>query len=160
CFRLASPTPRPGAPARPQRRTRRTPPPSLRWTDDGGAGGMTWPEIILRLALVLVAFLVLPLIVGQLEHKTMAHMQSRLGRMSAAGFRWWRRSTGDGARSAQKGVLPPKPADRVVFALAPGVALVPYLVVLIVIPIGPGDAVGQALDIGLFFVLAVTAVGV
>jgi NADH-quinone oxidoreductase subunit H len=121
---------------------------------------MSWPEIILRLALVLVAFLLLPLIVGQLEHKTMAHMQSRLGPMYAGGFHGWAQLIADGVKFAQKEAVTPKAADRMVFALAPGVALVPYLVVLIVIPIGPGDAVGQALDIGLFFVLAVTAVGV
>ena len=121
---------------------------------------MSWPEIILRLALVLVAFLLLPLIVGQLEHKTMAHMQSRLGPMYAGGFHGWAQLIADGVKFAQKEAVTPKAADRLVFALAPGVALVPYLVVLIVIPIGPGDAVGQALDVGLFFVLAVTGVGV
>jgi NADH-quinone oxidoreductase subunit H len=121
---------------------------------------MSWPEIILRLALVLVAFLLLPLIVGQLEHKTMAHMQSRLGPMYAGGFHGWAQLIADGVKFAQKEAVTPKAADRIVFALAPGVALIPYLVVLVVIPIGPGDAVGQALDVGLFFVLAVTAVGV
>jgi len=40
------------------------------------------------------------------------------------------------------------------------VALVPYLLVLLVIPLGPGDLVAQPLDIGLFFVLAVVGVGV
>jgi NADH-quinone oxidoreductase subunit H len=39
------------------------------------------------------------------------------------------------------------------------VALVPYLVVLVAIPVGPG-LVGQDLDVGLFFVLAVTSIGV
>jgi NADH-quinone oxidoreductase subunit H len=121
---------------------------------------MSWPEIILRLALVLVAFLLLPLIVGQLEHKTMAHMQSRLGPMYAGGFHGWAQLIADGVKFAQKEAVTPKAADRLVFALAPGVALVPYLVVLIVIPVGPGDAVGQTLDVGLFFVLAVTGVGV
>jgi NADH-quinone oxidoreductase subunit H len=121
---------------------------------------MSWPEIILRLALVLIAFLLLPLIVGQLEHKAMAHMQSRLGPMYAGGFHGWAQLIADGVKFAQKEAVTPKAADRLVFALAPGVALVPYLVVLIVIPIGPGAAVGQALDVGLFFVLAVTGVGV
>jgi NADH-quinone oxidoreductase subunit H len=46
-----------------------------------------------------------------------------------------------------------------VFALAPAVALVPYLVVLVVIPIGPG-LLGVDLDAGLFFALAVMGVGV
>jgi NADH-quinone oxidoreductase subunit H len=121
---------------------------------------MSWPEIILRLVLVLGAFLLLPLIVGQLEHKAMAHMQSRLGPMYAGGFHGWAQLIADGVKFAQKEAVTPKAADRLVFALAPGVALVPYLVVLLVIPIGPGDAVGQALDVGIFFVLAVTGVGV
>ncbi|GAB3798101.1 hypothetical protein GCM10027605_09160 [Micromonospora zhanjiangensis] len=47
-----------------------------------------------------------------------------------------------------------------VFRLAPVIALLPYLVVLLVIPLGPGDLVAQPLDIGLFFVLAVVGVGV
>src|SRR5690606_18096159 len=41
------------------------------------------------------------------------------------------------------------------------VALLPYLLVLLAIPIGPGEgAVGQVLDAGLFVVLAVMGVGV
>src|SRR6185437_5913751 len=38
--------------------------------------------------------------------------------------------------------------------------LLPYLLVLIAIPIGPGGLVGQDIDAGLFFVLAVMGVGV
>src|SRR5207244_9067594 len=49
---------------------------------------------------------------------------------------------------------------RAVFRLAPVVALLPYLVVLLVIPLGPHGLVAQKLDIGLFFVLAVVGVGV
>ena len=45
------------------------------------------------------------------------------------------------------------------FRLAPAVALVPYLVALVAIPLGPGQ-VAQELDLGLFFVLAVLGVGV
>ena len=60
----------------------------------------------------------------------------------------------------QKEDVTPREADRAVFRLAPAVALVPYLLVLLVIPLGPGDLVGQPLDIGLFFVLAVVGVGV
>ncbi len=46
------------------------------------------------------------------------------------------------------------------FRLAPVVALLPYLVVLLVIPLGPNGLVAQPLDIGLFFVLAVVGIGV
>src|SRR5262245_8059828 len=153
CSHRASPTRKPGGPAHPRPRTRRTRPPSRTPTDDGGAGGMTWPEIILRLALVLLAFLLLPLIVGQLEHKAMAHMQSRLGPMYAGGFHGWAQLIADGVKFVQKEDVIPAAADRAIFKIAPAVALVPYLVVLIVIPVGDG-LVGVDLDAGLFFVLA------
>src|SRR4029450_5865464 len=120
---------------------------------------MSWPEIILRLALVLGAFLVLPLLVGQTEHKAMAHMQSRLGPMYAGGFHGWAQLVADGVKFAQKEDIVPAAADRTVFKLAPAVALIPYLVVLVAIPVGP-DLVAVSLDAGLFFVLAVMAIGV
>ncbi len=116
-------------------------------------------EVGLRLVLVLAAFLVLPLVVGQTEHKAMAHMQSRLGPMYAGGFHGWAQLVADGVKFAQKEDIVPAAADRVVFKLAPAVALIPYLVVLVAIPVGPG-LVAQDLDAGLFFVLAVMAVGV
>ncbi|MCI0685632.1 MAG: NADH-quinone oxidoreductase subunit NuoH [Sporichthyaceae bacterium] len=117
-------------------------------------------EVTLRLAGVLAAFLILPLLVGQMEHKAMAHMQARLGPMYAGGFHGWAQLIADGVKFVQKENVVPAGADRTVFQLAPGIALIPYLVVLIVIPLGPGDLVGQSLDVGLFFVLAVMSVGV
>ena len=112
-----------------------------------------------RVGGVLVAFLTLPLLVGQTEHKVMAHMQGRLGPMYAGGFHGWAQLIADGVKFVQKEDVTPRDADRTVFRLAPVVALVPYLLVLLVIPLGPGDLVGQPLDIGLFFVLAVVGVG-
>ncbi|MFG2303473.1 NADH-quinone oxidoreductase subunit NuoH [Actinacidiphila glaucinigra] len=117
-------------------------------------------EVILRLLAVLVAFLVLPLVVGQTEHKVMAHMQGRLGPMYAGGFHGWAQLVADGVKFAQKEDVVPADADRKIFQLAPVVALLPYLLVLIAIPIGPGGLVGQDIDAGLFFVLAVMGVGV
>jgi NADH-quinone oxidoreductase subunit H len=116
-------------------------------------------EAALRVALVLAAFLVLPLLVGQTEHKAMAHMQARLGPMYAGGFHGWAQLVADGVKFAQKEDVVPAAADRVVFRLAPAVALVPYLVVFVAIPLHPG-LVAQDLDAGVFFVLAVMAVGV
>ncbi|MDQ1618503.1 MAG: NADH-quinone oxidoreductase subunit [Actinomycetota bacterium] len=116
-------------------------------------------EVALRVALVLGVFLVLPLLVGQTEHKAMAHMQSRLGPMYAGGFHGWAQLVADGVKFAQKEDIVPTAADRVVFKLAPAVALIPYLIALVAIPLGPG-VVAQDLDVGVFFVLAVMAVGV
>jgi NADH-quinone oxidoreductase subunit H len=126
-----------------------------------GAGLMPlWLEIIIRVVGVVVAFLTLPLIVGQAEHKVMAHMQGRLGPMYAGGFHGWAQLIADGVKFVQKEDVTPREADRPVFRLAPIVALIPYLLVLLVIPLGPGDLVGENLGIGLFFVLAVLGVGV
>ncbi|MEO3853631.1 NADH-quinone oxidoreductase subunit NuoH [Acrocarpospora sp. B8E8] len=116
-------------------------------------------EIALRLIVIIGAFLLLPLIVGQMEHKAMAHMQSRLGPMYAGGFHGWAQLIADGVKFVQKEDVIPAAADRAIFKIAPAVALVPYLVVMIVIPVGPG-LYGVDLDAGLFFVLAVMGVGV
>ncbi|WP_433221909.1 NADH-quinone oxidoreductase subunit NuoH [Microtetraspora malaysiensis] len=116
-------------------------------------------DIAVRLVVIVVVFLALPLVVGQMEHKVMAHMQSRLGPMYAGRFHGWAQLIADGVKFVQKEDVIPAAADRRVFALAPAVALVPYLVVLVVIPVGPG-LFGVDLDAGLFFVLAVMGVGV
>jgi NADH-quinone oxidoreductase subunit H len=120
-----------------------------------------WLEVIVRVAGVVVAFLTLPLIVGQTEHKVMAHMQGRLGPMYAGAYHGWAQLIADGVKFVQKEDVTPRDADRQVFRLAPIVALVPYLIVLLVIPLGPHDyLVAQPLDIGLFLALAVVGIGV
>ncbi|NLU66984.1 complex I subunit 1 family protein [Streptomyces sp. HNM0574] len=116
-------------------------------------------DVVWRLLAVLLAFLVLPLLVGQTEHKVMAHMQGRVGPMHAGGFHGWAQLVADGVKFAQKEDVVPAGADRRIFQMAPAVALIPYLLVLIAIPVAPG-AVGQTVDAGIFFVLAVMGVGV
>lgn len=115
--------------------------------------------ISVRLVLVLAAFLVLPLVIGQMEHKVMAHMQSRLGPMYAGKFHGWAQLIADGVKFAQKENVVPATADRRIFGVAPAVALLPYLLVLVVVPIGPG-LVALDLPIGLFFAVAVLSVAV
>ena len=119
---------------------------------------MTLLEAGLRALAALAAFLVLPLLVGQTEHKVMAHMQGRLGPMYAGGFHGWAQLVADGVKFVQKEDIVPRAADRGVFRLAPAVALVPYLVALAVLPVHPGVA---AVDVpgSVLVVLAATAVG-
>ncbi|WP_181788822.1 complex I subunit 1/NuoH family protein [Streptomyces phytophilus] len=117
-------------------------------------------EVLLTLLGVLVVFLLFPLVVGQTEHKVMAHMQGRVGPMYAGGFHGWAQLVADGVKFVQKEDVVPAGADRRVFQLAPAVALLPYLVVLVAIPFAPDGGVGEALDAGIFFVLAVMGVGV
>ncbi|HEU5127006.1 MAG TPA: complex I subunit 1 family protein [Glycomyces sp.] len=117
-------------------------------------------EVAVKLLAVVAAFLVLPLLVGQTEHKLMARMQGRLGPMHAGRFHGWAQLIADGVKFAQKEDLVPAAADRPVFKLAPAVALLPYLLVMLFIPLGPGDLVGSGLETGLFVVLALLGVGV
>jgi NADH-quinone oxidoreductase subunit H len=118
-----------------------------------------WLEVVLRVVAALTAFLVLPLLVGQMEHKAMAHMQGRLGPMYAGAFHGWAQLIADGVKFVQKEEIVPADADKQVFRLAPAVGLLPYLMVFLLLPLGPG-LVGQDLDIGLFVVLAIVGVGV
>ncbi|MBI1758981.1 MAG: NADH-quinone oxidoreductase subunit H [Actinobacteria bacterium] len=120
------------------------------------------PEIVqlaIKVVGVLAAFLLLPLLIGQTEHKVMAHMQGRLGPMYAGAFHGWAQLVADAVKFVQKEEIVPAAADRAVFRLAPVVALLPYLLVLVVVPLGPGT-VAEKLDTGLFYALAVTGVGV
>src|SRR4051812_4860748 len=119
-----------------------------------------WLDLIIRVVAVVAAFLLLPLVVGQVEHKVMAHMQGRLGPMYAGAFHGWAQLIADGVKFAQKEDIAPRDADRPVFRLAPVTALIPYLIVLLLIPLGPRDLVGQPLDVGLFMALAVLGIGV
>jgi NADH-quinone oxidoreductase subunit H len=116
-------------------------------------------EVLVRSVIVLVSFLVLPLVVGQMEHKVMAHMQGRLGPMYAGGFHGWAQLVADGAKFVQKEDIIPDAADRWVFKLAPAIALVPYLVAISVIPLSP-TVVAADVGAGVLFVLAASAVGI
>jgi NADH-quinone oxidoreductase subunit H len=116
-------------------------------------------ETLVRVLAVVAAFLVLPLLVGQTEHKVMAHMQGRVGPMYAGGFHGWAQLIADGVKFAQKEDVLPARADPAVFRLAPAVAMIPYLVAMAFVPLAPGW-VGVDVDVGLLVVLAVMGVGV
>lgn len=119
---------------------------------------LSWFEVVLRAALVLATFLVLPLLVGQTEHKVMAHSQGRLGPMYAGGFHGWAQLIADGVKFAQKEDLVPRAADGPVFRAAPAVALISYLLALAVIPFDAG-LVGAELPASLLWLLAVSGLG-
>jgi NADH-quinone oxidoreductase subunit H len=118
-----------------------------------------WVVLILKTVVVLLFFLIVPLVVGYIEHKVLAHMQSRLGPMEAGMFHGWAQLVADGVKFIQKEDIVPTAADRNVFSLAPAVAMIPYIAILVVLPFSP-TVFALNLDIGIFFVLAMGSVSV
>jgi NADH-quinone oxidoreductase subunit H len=118
-----------------------------------------WLVLVTKAAIVLIFFLVAPLGVGYAEHKVLAHMQARLGPMYAGRFHGWAQLLADGVKFVQKEDVIPAAADRWVFSLAPAVWLVPYIALFVVIPFSDEIFILN-LDVGIFFVMAMTSVTV
>ncbi len=121
--------------------------------------GNYWLVLVVKAGIVLVFFLVAPLGIGYMEHKVLAHMQARLGPMYAGGFHGWAQLMADGVKFIQKEDIIPAAADRWVFSIAPAVALVPYIALFVVVPFSDEIFILN-LDVGIFFVLAITSVTV
>jgi NADH-quinone oxidoreductase subunit H len=118
-----------------------------------------WVVLGIKVALILGFALSAPMVVGYMEHKVLAHMQHRLGPMYAGRFHGWAQLIADGVKFIQKEDVIPAAADSWVFTLAPAVVLVPYIALFLVIPFGD-TLFAENLDVGIFFVLAITAVSV
>ena len=118
-----------------------------------------WVVLLLKTVAVMGFFLVVPLGVGYVEHKGLAHMQARLGPMEAGAFHGWAQLVADGVKFIQKEDVIPAAADAWVFSLAPAVALVPYILLFVVIPFSDEIFILN-LDVGIFFVLALSSVSV
>ena len=112
-------------------------------------------KVILMLAVVLTAALVTIYV----ELKAGSHMQTRIGPYYAGGKWGWAQPLADGAKFLQKEDLAPAKADRTVFGFAPYVVMMSTLAVFAVIPMGP-DIVATKLDLGVYFILAISSLSV
>ena len=118
-----------------------------------------WVVLLLKTVAVVAFFLVVPLGIGYVEHKGLAHMQARLGPMEAGRFHGWAQLVADGVKFVQKEDVIPAAADRNVFSLAPAVAMIPYIAILVVLPLSD-SWFAENLDIGIFYVLAISSISV
>jgi NADH-quinone oxidoreductase subunit H len=114
--------------------------------------------VLLKIAFVLGLFFVVPLVGGYIEHKVMGRMQHRRGPVEAGPFGSLQ-LVADGIKFIQKEDIIPAAADKWVFAMAPGVALVPAMLIFLVVPLGPG-VWAVDLELGLFYALAITSITV
>jgi NADH-quinone oxidoreductase subunit H len=121
--------------------------------------GNFWLALLIKLVFVLGFVLTAPIVLIWAELKIMAHMQHRLGPMYAGRFHGIGQPIADGVKLLQKEDVIPAAADSWVFALAPAVVLVPYIALFVVIPFS-ASILAENLDVGIFYVLAITAVSV
>jgi NADH-quinone oxidoreductase subunit H len=119
-----------------------------------------WELTIIKTVVVLAVIPAGALIFGYVFLlKIMAHMQSRMGPMESGGFHGWFQLIGDAIKFVQKEDIIPAEADQRVFALAPLVVLMSTFLLYVVIPAGPRLVV-QNLDVGIFYALGVSSLGV
>jgi NADH-quinone oxidoreductase subunit H len=118
-----------------------------------------WLELIIKIILMLAVVLTAALVTIYAELKAGSHMQTRIGPYYAGGRWGWAQPLADGAKFIQKEDLAPAKADRTVFGFAPYVVMMSTLAVFAVIPMGP-DIVATNLDLGVYFILAISSLSV
>jgi NADH-quinone oxidoreductase subunit H len=123
------------------------------------AAGTSFGVALVISVLFIVAFISVWAMFGVwLERKASADFQSRLGPMEV-GPHGLLQSLADGLKLAFKEDLVPKNADRFLFVFAPAVAFCGAFAAFVAIPFSPAFNVIDV-DLGVFFVVAITAIGV
>ena len=138
--------------------------------DDLGAFGRDpWWLIIIKVLLVFLVLVLLTLFNIWWERRVVARMQHRIGPNVNGPFGLLQ-SLADGVKLALKEDLTPKAADKLVFLLAPVLAVVPAFVTFSVIPFGPEVTVPFTdtrtplqltdLPVAVLFVMAIASIGI
>jgi NADH-quinone oxidoreductase subunit H len=126
-----------------------------------------WWLIILKVVFVFVFLLVMTLFAIWAERRVIGRMQQRLGPNRAGPFGLLQ-SIADGIKLGLKEDIVPSGVDRVLFILAPLIAVTPAFVSFAIIPFGPEVSIfGQQtplqltdLPVAVLLVLAMSAIGV
>jgi len=117
-----------------------------------------WAPLVCGLAIVAV----LPLIVGYVvlvERKLMADMQARLGPMRV-GPHGLLQPIADAVKLLIKEDIIPDDADKLVFWLAPVLSVGAALLAMAGLAIGPAFQIAKDINIGILFVVGVSALGI
>jgi NADH-quinone oxidoreductase subunit H len=125
---------------------------------EGLPGGLVLLLANLITAVVIILFItVYVLVVTWSERKVAAHVQDRLGPMVVGGWHGWAQPIADTLKLLMKEDIVPRLADKKLFIVAPLIVFASSLAAFAAIPFGKG-LVASNLDIGLFYILAVTSI--
>lgn len=125
-------------------------------------GDAPWVELVLDIigVLVLSTFcLLIVLVLIWLERKLIARIQDRIGPNRVGGRYGLLQSLADALKLLSKELITPAGADKVAYNLAPFLVVMASLMMWAVIPFAP-NVIGVDLNIGLFYVLAISSVSV
>ncbi|MEQ6900577.1 NADH-quinone oxidoreductase subunit NuoH [Nocardioides sp. YIM 152588] len=130
-------------------------------------GNDPWWIVAIKAVLVFVVLVLLTLFNIWFERRVVARMQHRIGPNINGPFGLLQ-SLADGVKLAFKEDLIPKAADKVVFLLAPIIAVIPAFVTFSVIPFGPevsmfGETTPLQLTdmpVAVLFVMAIASIGI
>lgn len=133
------------------------------------AGGLLryllWPlqfgivRDLIVLGAIMGLFNVIPVYAIWWERKVAGRIQSRLGPMRVGGWHGWSQSIADGIKLLLKEDLIPQDADRVLFRLAPYLAIIPSALAFLALPFG-SNYVFRELDVALVFILGILGIEV
>jgi NADH-quinone oxidoreductase subunit H len=134
---------------------------------NGGVGLAVFLIVIIKVVVAFVVLLVSVMLMIWFERKVISDMQARIG-PNRAGPWGLLQTLADGTKLFFKEDLLPEQADRVVFKLAPYLALIPALLAFAIVPVGGLVTVAghtfelQVADppVGILFLLAMSSVSV
>jgi NADH-quinone oxidoreductase subunit H len=128
-----------------------------------------WWLVLVKAVLVFVVLVLLTLFNIWLERRVVARMQHRIGPNVNGPFGLLQ-SLADGVKLALKEDIIPKAADKVVFLLAPVLAVIPAFVTFAVIPFGPVVSLPFSdittplqltdMPVAVLFVMAIASIGI
>jgi NADH-quinone oxidoreductase subunit H len=125
-------------------------------------GDAPWVSVVLDIiGILLVATIPLlaVFVVGWVERKVLARMQDRIGPNRVGGKYGLLQMVADVVKMLTKELIVPAGADKLVYFVAPGLALVTSALLFAVLPFAPG-VIGVDLNVGVFYILSISSISV
>ena len=114
-------------------------------------------DLVYAGALAFVAPVVVVVAFTYMERKVIARIQDRVGPNRAGPFGLLQ-GLADAVKMLTKEDITPQDADRIVYNLAPALAVIGVILVYAVLPVAPG-VIGADLNVGVLYVVAVGGIG-